>query len=287
MATTERRLNGKRALITGASRGIGLAIARRFAAEGAAVVLCASRWGAHGELKGTLQEAVDSIQAQGDDAAGIACDLGDAEARADLVAQAQGCFGPLDIIVNNAAVSKMRLPSEVTSSDRNWMYDINVNVPIELAQQALPGMRTRGGGWILNISSSSALQPVVPYRDSQIAAHVISAYGATKAALDRYTEGLAHELAPERIFVNTLAPESIVLTSGADYVRDIARRNPDMVEPVETMAEAALVLCTDSHVGRVTYSRRLLHSLGLPVMSLDGEQVLGDAFLPADPESTV
>jgi len=287
MAATQRSLSGKRALITGASRGIGLAIARRFAAEGAAVVLCASRWGAHGELKGTLQEAVDSIQAQGADAAGVACDLSDAEARADLVASAQQCFGPLDIIVNNAAVSKMRLPSEVTSAERNWMYDVNVNVPMELAQQAIPGMRTRGGGWILNISSSSALQPVVPYRDSQVAAHVICAYGATKAALDRYTQGLGHELAPDRIYVNTLAPENIVLTSGADYVRDIARRNPDMAEPVETMAEAALALCTGSHVGRVTYSRRLLHSLGLPVMSLDGERVLGDAFLPADLDSTV
>ncbi len=287
MAAIERSLSGKRALITGASRGIGLAIARRFSAEGAAVVLCASRWGAHGERKGTLQEAVDSIQAQGADAAGVACDLSNAEARADLVARAQQCFGPLDIIVNNAAVSKMRLPSEVTSAERNWMYDVNVNVPMELAQQAMPGMRTRGGGWILNISSSSALQPVVPYRDSQIAAHVICAYGATKAALDRYTQGLAHELAPDGIYVNALAPENIVLTSGADYVRDIARRNPDMVEPVETMAEAALALCTGSHVGRVAYSRRLLHSLGLPVMSLDGEQVLGDAFIPADLESTV
>ena len=71
-----------------------------------------------------------------------------------------------------------------------------------------------------------------------------------------------------------------MLTSGADYVRDIARRNPDMAEPVEVMAEAALELCSGHHVGRVTYSRRFLHSLGLSVKSLDGQQVLGDAFLP-------
>jgi hypothetical protein len=93
-------------------------------------------------------------------------------------------------------------------------------------------------------------------------------------------------LATQGIYVNTLAPESIVLTSGASYVRDIARRNPDMVEPVEMMAEAALALCHRSMVGQVCYSRRLVHSLGLPVRSLDGKTVLGDAFLAADPDAT-
>lgn len=279
-------LVNKTALITGASRGIGLAIARRFAAEGAAVVLCASRWGAHGNLRGTLEDAVQLIQDAGGRAAGIACDLSQTEARADLVQQAAAHFGPLDIIVNNAAVSKMRLPSETTTRERSWMFDVNVNAPIDLAQQALPGMRERGSGWILNISSSTASQPVVPYRDSQLAAHVICAYGSTKAALDRYTQGLAHEVASAGIYVNTLAPENIVLTSGAEYVRDIARRNPDMAEPVEVMAEAALELCSARHVGCVGYSRRLLHSLGLPVKSLDGLTVLGDAFLPADLDST-
>jgi NAD(P)-dependent dehydrogenase (short-subunit alcohol dehydrogenase family) len=280
------RLAGKAALVTGASRGIGLAIARRFAAEGAAVVLSASRWGAHGNLQGTLEDAVQWIQDQGGRAAGVACDLGAAEARANLVQQASAHFGPLDIIVNNAAVSRMRLPSEATTRERSWMFDVNVNAPVDLAQQALPGMRERGQGWILNISSSSALQPVVPYRDTPVAAHIICAYGATKAALDRYTQGLAHEVAGAGIYVNTLAPENIVLTAGADYVRDIARRQPDMAEPVEVMAEAALELCSGHHVGRVTYSRRFLHSLGFSVKSLDGKSVLGDAFLPADLEGT-
>jgi NAD(P)-dependent dehydrogenase (short-subunit alcohol dehydrogenase family) len=279
-------LEGKTALITGASRGIGLAIARRFAAEGAAVVLCASRLGAHGNLQGSLEEATASILADGGRAAAVACDLSDAGARSDLVARAGEHFGQLDILVNNAAGANMVLPSEATTEQRNLMYDMNLNAPIDLAQQAIAGMRERGQGWILNISSHSSVQPVVPYRDSALAAHVICAYGATKAALNRYTEGLAHELAPDGIYVNSLAPENIVLTTGADYVRDIARRNPDMAEPVETMAEAALVLCSERHVGRVAYSRQLLLSLGRPIKSLDGKTVLGDAFLPADLDAT-
>lgn len=275
-------LTGKTALVTGASRGIGLAIARRFAAEGASVVLCASRLGAHGKLQGTLEEAVAMIQAEGGRAAALACDLADAEARSDLLARAGECFGAIDILVNNAAAATMLLPSAVTTAQRNHMYDLNLNVPIELAQQAMPAMRARAGGWILNISSRSCEQPIVPYRDSPMAAHVIAAYGATKAALNRYSTGLAHEVAEHGIYVNTLAPENIVLTSGADYVRAIARRSPDMAEPVEIMAEAALALCHGSFVGQVCYSRRLLHSLGLPVKSLDGKTLLGDAFLPAD-----
>ena len=275
-------LQGKVAFITGASRGIGLAIARRFAAEGASVVLCASRMGAHGKLAGTLEEAVATINQSGGRAAAVVSDLTDIEARSTLIKDAAKPFGPVDILVNNAAGSKMKLPSEVSTQERSWMFDLNLNAPIDLAQQALPEMRVKGIGWILNISSASAHQPIVPYPDSPIAAHVIGAYGATKAALDRYTQALAHEVASDGIYVNTLAPESIVMTSGASYVRDIALRRPDMVEPVEMMAEAALALCTGSFVGQVTYSRRLIHSLGRPLKALDGDTVIGDAFAPAD-----
>lgn len=280
-------LTGRTALITGASRGIGLAIARRFAAEGAAVVLCASRLGAHGAMVGTLEGAVQGIVEAGGRAAAEVCDLGDAVARADLIARAAMHFGALDIVVNNAAAATMRLPSEVNLAQRNLMYEVNLNAPVDLAQQVLPEMRQRNSGWILNISSASARQPIVPYRDSQAAAHMIAAYGATKAALDRYSQGLAHEIAADGVCLNTLAPENIVLTEGADYVRDIARRSPDMAEPVEVMAEAALELCSARHVGQVCYSRQLLHAIGRKVSSLDGARTLGDAFLPADLESTV
>ena len=277
---------GKVAFVTGSSRGIGRAIASRLAAEGASVVLSASRLGAHGELQGTLQEATDAINEAGGRAAAVAADLSNPQARSDLIARASEPFGPIDILVNNAAGARMKLPSQATLEDRTSMYDLNVNAPVDLAQQAIPGMRERQEGWILNISSATSYQPALPYRDSKIEALIIGPYGATKAALDRYTVALAHEVAEHGIWVNAMAPTAIVLTQSADYVRDIGRRNPDMVEPVEMMAEAALELCTGRHVGQVTYSRDIVHATGRSVRSLDGKTVLGDAFMKADLEAT-
>ncbi len=274
-------LDGKNAFVTGASRGIGKAIAQRFAAEGASVVVCASRLGTHGSLKGTLEATVAEIEAAGGKAAAIACDLSDPEARSDLIERASALFGPIHILVNNAARSTMAAPSEVSTGQRNAMFDLNVNVPVELTQQVLPSMREHGG-WILNISSRTAVQEPPPYPDSKMANFIIGAYGASKAALDRYTQALAHELVEEGIFINAMAPSNIVMTPGASYVRDIAQRRPDMVEPIEMMAEAALELCSQRHVGQVVLSRDLLHAVARPVRSLDGKRVIGDAFTLAE-----
>lgn len=276
-------LDGRVAFVTGASRGIGRAIALRFAAEGAAVVVNASRPGAHGKLPGTLEQTVSEIQAMGGKAAAVVCDLLDPQAREGLIERASEPFGPVDVLVNNAAAGVMKRPSQTTNAERNRMHELNLNAPVDLAQQAIANMKARGAGWILNIGSATSRQPAVPYRDSKEAAWIIGAYGATKAALERYTVALAHELFEHGIFVNCMAPVSIVLTPGAEYTRGIARRNPDWVEPVEMMAEGALELCTGRHVGRVVFSRDILFEMARAVRSLDGRTVLGDAFLLADP----
>lgn len=275
--------DGRVALVTGASRGIGLAIAQRLAAEGAAVVLGASRLGEHGPLAGTLEEAVSGIQKDGGRAAPVVANLALSEERRDLVARAEEPFGPLDIIVSNAAMGRFAPPSQTTLAHRRKLLEVNFHAPVDLAQQALPGMRERGRGWIVNVGSDSARQPALPYRTDRAATHSITAYGASKAALERYSVGLAHEVASDGIFVNVVLPVAIVMTQGAeDFAGHIARANPDMAEPMELMVEAALEFATGRHVGQIATSREILHAVGRPVRSLDGRRVLGDAFMPAD-----
>ena len=279
------RCEGRVAFVTGASRGIGRAIARRLASEGASVVVCSRQMGVKGGLDGSVEETVATIEADGGKASAFASDIGNPDARSDVVERAGEAFGQIDILVNNVAYGPTGLPSKITTTQRNAMFDVNVNATMELSQQALPAMIDRGAGWILNISSSSATQPAVPYRSTPEAAHIVATYGATKACLDRLTVGLAHEVCSHGVFVNSMAPRDIVLTSSADYVREIARANPDMLEPVEMMAEAALELCSGRHVGRVVLSREIVHEAPRKVMSLDGKRALGDALMQGDPEA--
>lgn len=282
------KLDGRVAFITGASRGIGKGIARRFAAEGAAVVINSPVIGEEEGQTGTLESAVEDIRAEGGKASAIACDLSDPEARAGLIRRAGDFFGPIDILVNNAGLGIMKPGSESTGDELRFMFEINVIATVDLAQQCLPHMKEQGAGWILNIGSGSAVQSEIPGASfmPRETTYTVTGYGSTKAALDRYTTGLAHELQKHGIFINCMRPTAIVLTEGAAWTRDIAKGNPNMLEPVEMMAEGALEFCSGRHVGRVCASRDIVHYVGGKVHSLDGKTVLGDAFLLGDPEST-
>jgi NAD(P)-dependent dehydrogenase (short-subunit alcohol dehydrogenase family) len=148
---------------------------------------------------------------------------------------------------------------------------------LHLVQLALPDMRAKRRGWILNISSATAIHPEGPPYIEFARKGGSHLYAAAKAALDRLTTGLAAELHEDGIAVNTLAPVAAVITEGVRAVGADRWIEPSMIEPVEAMAEAALVLCSGdpaTQTGRVTYSLKLLESLGRKVHTLDGRALL-------------
>ncbi|MGH8443721.1 MAG: SDR family NAD(P)-dependent oxidoreductase [Solimonas sp.] len=273
-------LSGRVALVTGASRGIGRAIARRLAAHGAAVVVSSSERSAAG-----LAATVAMIGAEGGRAAAETCELADDAARATLLDRAGGHFGAIGILVNNAAaVPAYAPPSRIDLAARRAGFEINFHAPVDLMQQALPAMRAAGWGRIVNLSSEMAQQPPLPYPGPAKLVHALAAYGASKAALERYSISLAAELHGSGIHVNTLAPHKIAVSDGAgDIARQMAERHPDWLEPLEMMAEAAYLLVAGSATGLCTSSRALLQRLQAPLHALDGRTVIGDAATLAVP----
>jgi NAD(P)-dependent dehydrogenase (short-subunit alcohol dehydrogenase family) len=254
--------DGRTALVTGASRGIGAAIARRLAAEGAAVAVTARTLERPGPLAGTLHETVAAIEAAGGQAVAIGADLSEATDRARVVPEALAALGSIDILVNNAAAAFYLPTGEMPLKRRRLLFELNLHAPVDLAQAALPGMRARGRGWIVNLSSATSRHPRVPLPPGSALGTTSTMYGASKAALERFTTGLAAEVDGEGIAVNSLAPVAAVRTPGADaLVGDFLDANPAIVEELDYFVDAALVLCTCDPAafnGRILTSREVL-----------------------------
>ncbi len=273
-------LRGRNVLVTGASRGIGAAVAVRFAAAGASIAVTARTLDAlpDAKLPGSLRETVAAVEAVGGRAVPIAASLDDPDQRAGIVAAAQDALGPIDILVNNAAIALYRPAEELTRSRVRLQMELDFHAPVELAQAVLPGMRERQCGWILNISSVLARHPgEPPYPGLAPMVKIGWSYGAAKAALERFTTGLAAELYDDGIAVNALLPAGGVRTAGFDVIVGTDAPRAGLLEPVEQMAEAALALCSgDPRVltGRIAVSGTLLAELERPVRTLDGLALL-------------
>ena len=257
------KLDGKVAIVTGASRGIGKAVACLFAAEGARVV-CAARTLHEGEhmLEGSLNTTVLEIQRAAGTALAVQADVSDEESCARLVRTAKQQFGPVDVLVNDAALQYSIPIRRLTVKQWVRTFAVNVHGPFMLSQMVLPDMIERRSGAIVNVSSAAAIGPG---RGPYGAAVGGTMYGATKAALERFTQGLAEEVYKYYISVTCVAPSVVVPTPGTIYHKLVTGIDDPRGEPPEMMARAILLLATEPPekvTGRVAYSQAILKEFG-------------------------
>lgn len=228
-------LEGKVALVTGASKGIGEAIARFYAANGAKVII-------NSRKQEELDKVAESIQADGGICTGIAANAGDIEACKFLVEKAVELYGGIDVLVNNAASNPVFGPV-VTVEE--WAFDkimnVNVKAPLELGKLVYPIMKARGGGSVINISSVSGHTPDPG----------LGIYSVSKAALNMLTKVMAKEWGADGIRVNAICPGLIktkfseALWKDEKWLNRFVKQSPiPRMGSVEEIAGLALYLAT-------------------------------------------
>lgn len=259
------KLDGKVCIITGASRGIGKTIAEVFAAEGGKVV-CAARTLREGDhpLEGSLEHTVNGIREQGGEAHAVAVDISDYDQCVKLVEETRAKYGPVDVLVNNAALTYFIPIKDFPVNKWHRSIAVNFHAPFYLSQLVLPDMIAKGAGSIVNISSGAAIGPGRgPYSGPVMRGGTL--YGAEKAALERFTQGLAAEVYGEGVNVTCVSPSQVVPTPGTVFHHLVTGMDDPRGEPPELMAKAALLLATEPKekvAGRVTYSQEILQEFG-------------------------
>lgn len=272
MTDRQTRFVGRRVLVTGASRGIGAGIAQRLAAEGANVAISARTRGPVAQIPGSLEQTAAKMAVHGNSVVIVVADLTNEDERARIVAEAEvGLGGHIEILINNAAAAIYQPLAEFALKRRRLIFEVNVHAPLDLAQAVIPAMRAAGEGWIVNVSSATAQHAIGPPFAMGPNGATLGIYGASKAALNRLTNGLAVELFGTGIRVNTVEPRAAVLTEGADALVGSSLR-ADQIESLEEMVEGVLSLCDcrADMTGRIAVSLDLIVSLGLEVRDLDG-----------------
>jgi citronellol/citronellal dehydrogenase len=261
------RLDGKVVVVTGASRGIGAETAALLAAEGGRVV-CAARTLREGDhqLAGSLQTTVETIRAKGGEAHAVAVNIADPAECERLLDTARKVYGPVDVLVNNAALTYFMPINDYIVSKWLASWAVNMHAPFVLSQLALRDMIPRGRGAIVNIGSGAAIGPGRgPYPDPAVGTRGGTCYGAQKAALERFTQGLAAEVYAHGVSVTCVSPSQVVPTPGTVYHKLVKGMDDPRGEQPELMARSVLLLATeplDRVTGRVTYSQQILKEFG-------------------------
>jgi NAD(P)-dependent dehydrogenase (short-subunit alcohol dehydrogenase family) len=221
-------LRGAVALVTGASRGVGRAVAIVLAAAGADVACAARATDARPlRLPGTIDATVREIEAMGRRALAVPTDLSHPPDVEDMVARTVAHFGRVDVLVNNAAIT---FPGDSDLPMKRWdlVMEVNLRAPLLAIRAALPGMKTRRRGAILNVSSAAAVMAIPG----------LLVYGVSKAALERLTSGLAEELRVHDIAVNCLRIDVPLASEG--FMHNAPELDKSDWEPTAVGAEAAL-----------------------------------------------
>ncbi|MBY0509542.1 MAG: SDR family NAD(P)-dependent oxidoreductase [Rhodospirillaceae bacterium] len=271
-------LKGRVAIVTGASRGIGQAIAQRLGAEGATVVIAARSLSQTKDgLAGTLDDTAKLIEQSGGKAIKIACDVEDARSRAQLIDETLKLAGRLDVLVNNAGRAVHAKLDEFTGAQALSQTEQYLLAPFDLTRLAVPHMRKQGKGWIINVGSSTAFMPEGPPWDRYTTHGGAALYAALKASIHRLTVSLAAELQADNISVNIVAPVGAILTPGVEALGVITEETKAYVEPADHIAEAAVVFATaepKTLTGQIAMSYMYLDQIKRSTRSLDGKTVI-------------
>lgn len=268
-----KRFTGRRAVVTGASRGIGAGVAERLAAEGADVVVTARTLRPGGHLPGSLEETVERLRGYGGKVDAVVADLTDAADRGRVLPEAAELLGgPIDILVNNAAAAIYQPLADYPLRRRHLTFEANVHAPLDLMQAAAPAMAGHGAGWIVNLSSATARHAAGPPFELVPPGTNMVVYGASKAALNRISHGMGVDLHGTGVRVNTVQPRAAVLSEGARTLIGETIR-PDQVESMEQMVEAVAALCDcpEDVTGASFVSLDLIEDWDLTVRGLDGQ----------------
>ncbi len=261
------KLDGKHCVVTGASRGIGQTIAEVFAAEGGKVV-CAARTLNEGDhmYAGSVTSTVEAIRAKGGEASAVAVDLSDYDDCVRLIEESRKLYGPVDVLVNNAALTYFIPIKDFPISRWHRSFAVNFHAPFYLSQLVLQDMIPRKAGAIVNISSGAAIGPGRgPYPADPLLARGGTLYGAEKAALERFTQGLAAEVYEFGVSVTCVSPSQVVPTAGTIHHKLVTGMDDPRGESPELMAQSALLLATEpleKVSGRVTYDQEVLQEFG-------------------------